>query len=429
MQANSTNTTVIDALLLHDISNMNLFRKGIASYVLIFLYVLSIVFGLFANFLVIYTIVRFRSMRNVTNVFVVNLAVCDLIVITICMPARIINEIDSQWYYGGAICKLNRYIQDVAVCGSILTLAFISCTRIYAVHYPLKVRSFLTKRRTYIFVLIIWVLVLIVSVPSLVFKKLKNININIMYEDFHYSALFASSVNITHQNETLINDRNDDMHRLISLKIKACIEDWGENNRVYKNTYFFFFFVAFYCLPLFIIFVNYGKIASKMLNYKLSYSHVVEPIGSNNSVQQSDEPIDTLSPWLHKGSTCNNSFRSQHSFISKHTNDPDCKTSASYKNSYLINCRKRFEQRRSICKMFVLISALFGMSWLPVHVINYLIEFNYDLDNMDLIYYYALFLGHLNSVINPICYTLMCDKFKQCFRKKQFHNKLSVKFK
>jgi hypothetical protein len=79
----------------------------------------------------------------------------------------------------------------------------------------------------------------------------------------------------------------------------------------------------------------------------------------------------------------------------------------------------RFQQRRKICKMFVLISGLFGISWAPMHIINFIIEIDgNNMKYLNVFYYYALWFGHLNSILNPLCYALCCKKFRQCYNKK-----------
>lgn len=46
-----------------------------------------------------------------TNYFVVNLSVADLLVTTICMPVAVSQAISVVWIHGEVMCKLSSYLQ------------------------------------------------------------------------------------------------------------------------------------------------------------------------------------------------------------------------------------------------------------------------------------------------------------------------------
>jgi hypothetical protein len=430
--------------LLNELIKTNYFTKGNNSLIFVVLYSISIIIGLIVNSIVIITVIKYRHMRTVTNAFVINLTIFDLLVILFCMPSRILNEINSQWFLNDnneILCKLSSFIQDSAVSGSILTLTFISCTRIYAVHYPFKVKLFLTKFKLITFIILIWLVVLLFSSPSLIFKQM------------HTTEIYLN-LNIDGNNKTL-KTKN-------FITVKACIEDWKIHNRIYKKIYTLVFFIFFYFLPLIVIFGNYMKIAQQMFNFKLfNYQRKTKNINNNKSTF--DFTSSLADSFSQQNNNNNNDFRYgsvlllQKSRIFKfkkaqqieemntlptttkitttplerNLNKSKCKSSSTHSdvttNSSNSGCQtkkfweRRFQQRRKICKMFVLISALFGISWAPTNVINLLIElnlYNENMNNFNLWYYYALWFGHLNSIINPLCYALCCKKFKQCFFKK-----------
>jgi len=63
------------------------------------------------NGLVITTLIRHRRMRTVTNVFLLNLAVSDLLVAVVCMPFTIIPVMMQNFVFGEAACAFIRYLQ------------------------------------------------------------------------------------------------------------------------------------------------------------------------------------------------------------------------------------------------------------------------------------------------------------------------------
>lgn len=69
-----------------------------ATGIYIVAYVLVIFVGLVGNLLVIQVIFRVPRMRTVTNLFIANLCVADLLVITFCMPATLMSNLFVRKY-------------------------------------------------------------------------------------------------------------------------------------------------------------------------------------------------------------------------------------------------------------------------------------------------------------------------------------------
>ena len=80
-------------------------------WLLIAAYMVAFCVGLVGNFLVCFAVWRNHNMRTVTNYFIVNLAVADLMVILICLPPTILVDITETWFMGSAMCKIVKYLQ------------------------------------------------------------------------------------------------------------------------------------------------------------------------------------------------------------------------------------------------------------------------------------------------------------------------------
>ncbi|GFS62217.1 QRFP-like peptide receptor, partial [Trichonephila inaurata madagascariensis] len=52
------------------------------------IYGITLVVGLIGNLLIIYTVISFRRMRTISNVFLASLATADLLVVLICVPVK-----------------------------------------------------------------------------------------------------------------------------------------------------------------------------------------------------------------------------------------------------------------------------------------------------------------------------------------------------
>ena len=75
---------------------------------LIILYALMILFGASGNLLVILVVIRNRAMRTARNVFIVNLAVSDLMLCLITMPLTLVEILYQTWqvslnYFGSPV--------------------------------------------------------------------------------------------------------------------------------------------------------------------------------------------------------------------------------------------------------------------------------------------------------------------------------------
>lgn len=81
------------------------------TWALIFFHCIVFVVGLVGNCLVCVAVYRNRTMRTVTNYFIVNLAVADFLVILFCLPPSVVWDVTSTWWFGTVMCKTVLYLQ------------------------------------------------------------------------------------------------------------------------------------------------------------------------------------------------------------------------------------------------------------------------------------------------------------------------------
>jgi len=77
----------------------------------VILYAIIFVLAVAGNALVIATLAHDRRMRTVTNLFLLNLAVSDLLLAVLCMPFTLIPTLQQNFTFGKAMCVLIRYMQ------------------------------------------------------------------------------------------------------------------------------------------------------------------------------------------------------------------------------------------------------------------------------------------------------------------------------
>ena len=140
--------------------------------VIVLMYTLIIIVSLGGNILVCYIILSRAAMRTVTNLFLLNLAISDIMKAVICNPFTFVaNLILLWWPFGEFMCPFVTYVQVVAVFLSAFTLVAISLDRFVAIVYPLRRR---TTKKTFLKVAaLIWFLSLAVPLPTAIVSRVQ----------------------------------------------------------------------------------------------------------------------------------------------------------------------------------------------------------------------------------------------------------------
>jgi len=83
------------------------------SFIFFFAYAIIFLIGLIANIFVIIVIIKCRRMRTLTNRFLLNLAISDLIATLICLPPTAYHHYDKRWIFGEFLCRFVPFIQGI----------------------------------------------------------------------------------------------------------------------------------------------------------------------------------------------------------------------------------------------------------------------------------------------------------------------------
>ncbi|KAM6940697.1 uncharacterized protein FYW49_018850 [Xenentodon cancila] len=179
------------------------------------MYCLSFILGFVGNLMSLRVLTSKHSRRlagvSATRSLLVNLAVCDLAVVCVCMPITLGNQIYAAWVYGDLLCRAVPFTQAVSVSASVLTLTVISVNRYYSVRSPLKARSMFTRRRILVTVAVVWTVSSMMCAPIAVMNRRREIS----FEFF---------------------------------TILVCQEEWPQHRL--KQGYNVLLFVMLYCLPV-----------------------------------------------------------------------------------------------------------------------------------------------------------------------------------
>ncbi|KAM6915500.1 C-C chemokine receptor type 6a [Xenentodon cancila] len=134
-------------------------------------YVHSIIFilGFVGNSLVIVTYMLYKRTKSMTDVYLLNVAIADLLFV-LSLPLLVYNEM-SSWSMGPVVCKLLRGSYSVNLYSGMLLLACISTDRYIAIVQAR--RSFRLRSLSYsrLICIAVWAFALLVSVPTFYFYQ------------------------------------------------------------------------------------------------------------------------------------------------------------------------------------------------------------------------------------------------------------------
>ncbi|KAM4632495.1 galanin receptor type 1-like [Discoglossus pictus] len=217
-----------------------LFVKEPITISLTAMYIISFVVGIIGNIMSIKVLTGKRTGRtsslSATRSLLINLAICDLMVVCICMPITVGNLIYKAWVYGDFLCRAVPFIQAVSVSASVLSLTVISVNRYYNVHNPLNARSFFTQKKIFCTIIVVWVFSSSICMPLIFMNK---------------------------RDEIMIVPG-------LPLVFPICREIWP--HVMFKQAYNFLLFCSLYCLPVLfnmvICFLTIRKLWSSGSNFK-----------------------------------------------------------------------------------------------------------------------------------------------------------------
>ncbi|XP_067115895.1 prokineticin receptor 1a [Osmerus mordax] len=176
------------------------------------------------NCLFIANLARYKKLRNLTNLLIANLAISDMLVAVVFCPFLLDYYVVKQlsWDHGYLLCASTNYLRTVSLYVSTNALLAIAVDRYMAIVHPLRPR--MKHHTAYCLILVVWVVPIIISIPS---------------------AYFTSEM-------TYPSSRN---HKIF------CAQIWPVDQQFYYRCYFLFIFVLEFAGPLAVMAMCYVQIS------------------------------------------------------------------------------------------------------------------------------------------------------------------------
>ncbi|KAH9492104.1 hypothetical protein Btru_026920 [Bulinus truncatus] len=202
---------------------------------LLVIYLPIFVVALVGNVLVVVTLVLQKSPWRANRVYILNLAICDLLVTFICMTCTMSTIMYRLWLSGLVLCKLTFFLQGVAVATGIFTLTAMSVDRYMSIQSPSHAQWSSTPSHALILTAVTWTT----------------------------SALFMSPQLYVRRVETLILPDK--------TVLSFCTEQWPNDQD--KHIFGLFLLLVMYVIPVLVLATCYACVGKTLCSYSFAREH------------------------------------------------------------------------------------------------------------------------------------------------------------
>lgn len=389
-------------------------------------YGLTFLVGIIGNTLIVYSVIHFRRMKSLSNVFLASLATADLILIIFCVPVKFAQLFSHTWTFGIFLCKFVHYIQNLCAICSVYTLTAMSIERYYAIIYPVECRYICTMSQTKKVITITWLGSIILALPVIWMQKHLQVG--------DYTA---------------------------EIKAYWCVRDW--DNTLFWKLYELYMLTIILIIPLIIMTYSYARICARLWsvmnkrpntlfslhNQTTTTTAYYEPNNNNNNnsiietnisitnnnnheeedeeeelardvVQQSKSIAASSSLIITAGGNQQKQLTNQNNSNSNNNNNRtrnEIKQMTSANNIYIDSSYKKMSQ---VIKMLIVVVIIFVLCWTPILLIHVLTAFQV-IDKLNYGHMKAIktafhLFSYTNSCVNPIIYGFMSRNFRASFK-------------
>lgn len=353
------------------------------------LYSIIFLLGITGNVLVILTILQNTRMRTVTNMFLLNLAISDLLLGVFCMPFTLIGQLLRDFIFGDVFCRLISFFQAVSVSVSGWTLVAISVERFYAICHPLTSRKWQTRSHARYIILAVWLGSLAIMSPVAVLSQLKPVG----------------------------NDGR-----------RKCREVWPDDTL--EKTFTVFLDVILLIIPLFLMVAMYGMIVNHLWKVdqggggeesEAAMSVTARNTSANrNSISQSERLTSSALTVNVNGNGSSTSRAGIYRGNKRATVSGSTAGLPATPSLRRCNPEHCLKTKRRVLKMLIVVVLEFFICWTPLYVVNTMSFFApralYEGLGYTGISLMQL-LAQASCCCNPITYCFMSSSFRRAFVK------------
>lgn len=137
------------------------------------LYSLVFIFGLLGNGLVVLILIRYKKLKSMTDIYLLNLAISDLLYI-FSLPFWAYYAAHNNWVFGAAMCRILSAVYDAGFYSGSFFIVLLTIDRYLAIVHAV----FAMKARTVVYgiitSLIMWMVAFLAATPGFIFYKVQK---------------------------------------------------------------------------------------------------------------------------------------------------------------------------------------------------------------------------------------------------------------
>uniref|UniRef100_T1IW42 G-protein coupled receptors family 1 profile domain-containing protein n=1 Tax=Strigamia maritima TaxID=126957 RepID=T1IW42_STRMM len=301
--------------------------------ILIEIYVVLIICGALGNGLVCLVVIRKPQMRTPHNVFIINLAVSDLLLCLVTMPFTLVEILLKVWPLGLVMCKLVSALQATSIFVSTMSITAIALDRYHVIVYPTHELS--KRLGVAAAITVVWVVSVLLALPLFLFRTVRHYHVG--------------------------------LPRLEAVTF--CYEQWPVEHG--RALYSIAAMIFQYVLPIVIVIVAHAMISRKLKGRMMNKLKAQASISTNKDIKTHPAA----------GGGSNNKIQKTNLLLAS-------------------------------------IALIFGISWLPIHILNVLADVNYPFDDDEtflIVFACCHMIGMSSACSNPLLYGWLNDNFRKEF--------------
>nr|ACX45270.1 melatonin receptor 1B [Macaca fascicularis] len=138
------------------------------------------------NLLVILSVLRNRKLRNAGNLFLVSLALADLVVALYPYPLILVAIFYDGWALGEEHCKASAFVMGLSVIGSVFNITAIAINRYCYICHSVAYHRIYRRWHTPLHICLVWLLTVVALLPNFFVGSLE-------YDPRIYSCTFIQT--------------------------------------------------------------------------------------------------------------------------------------------------------------------------------------------------------------------------------------------
>ncbi|UJR14989.1 hypothetical protein I4U23_001967 [Adineta vaga] len=331
-------------------------------------------------------------LRTPTNFYLLNLAVSDLMILLCNLPLEMLEIYHHQWPLSSIFCKLRNISAEFFTCSSILTILAFTCERYFAIVHPIYLHRLSHFRRAQNIIIFIWLISFGFSLPFGLSYEIES-NLSIV------SHKPTTILLLTNKTEFI---RTKYVEKHLSIRCESCVPKPSVEKLL--SIIIIITSICFFYFPMIIIGAIYlfiGQALRRVSKYEIC-TNPAEPSTSSQSSFSNKDAVELQQQQQQQ--------------------------QGSHMNSYSwLKMRARCQARKVVIKTLVAVVSAFFICYAPLYLqrlvlaiinlnANILTEFTFLSNFMAYLYVLSGITFYFGSVINPILYNVVSNKYRRAFR-------------